>query len=54
MTIEGHRVRYDAQLWDVLTVDGTSIHLVSGDDGVCVECVDAELRAAIEALPRAT
>jgi hypothetical protein len=52
MTIEGHRIRYDGRLWSVIDVDGEAVHLVSGDDGVCVACPDADLRALIDALPR--
>jgi hypothetical protein len=53
MVIEGNRVRYDGRSWQVLEVDGTAVHLVDGDEGVCVECLDDELRTEIAALPRA-
>ena len=50
MTIEGTLVRYEGKLWQPIEVDGTSVHLLMGVDGICVDCQDAELRAAIQAI----
>lgn len=50
MTIEGTLVRYDGRLWTLVEVDGTSVHLALGSDGVCVECTDVALLAALKEL----
>ena len=50
LTIEGSLVRYDGRLWHVLEVSETSVHLILGQDGVCVECDDAELLAQLAEL----
>ncbi len=52
MVISGHRVLHDGRAWYVAAVEADCVHLVNGDEGVCVACDDPVLLAAIDALPR--